>query len=59
MKDEGSNLDAMIIALKLIMSCENMGLDQSFQDFILFLFSLRHVNMLVNEKICRNLKKKC
>jgi hypothetical protein len=32
MKDEGSNLNAMIIALKFITSCENTGLDESFQN---------------------------
>ncbi len=31
MKDEGSNLNIMIIALKSIVSCDMLGLEESFQ----------------------------
>jgi uncharacterized protein YqhQ len=35
-KDEGSNLNVTIIALRSIMRCEVLGLDESFQDSICF-----------------------
>jgi hypothetical protein len=33
-KDEGSNLNTMTIALKSIVKCEVLGLDESFQVWI-------------------------
>jgi hypothetical protein len=30
-KDEGSNFNAMITALKAIVTCESLGLEESFQ----------------------------
>jgi hypothetical protein len=46
-KDEGSNLNVMIIALKSIVKCEVLSLDESFEDSICFghVF-LRLVSML-------------
>jgi hypothetical protein len=35
-KDEGSNLNVMIIALRSIVRCEVLGLDESFQNSICF-----------------------
>jgi hypothetical protein len=35
-KDEGSNLNVMIIALRSIVKCEVLGLDESFQDSLCF-----------------------
>ncbi len=35
-KDEGSNSNVMIIALRSIVRCEVLGLDESFQDSICF-----------------------
>jgi hypothetical protein len=30
-KDGGSNINAMIIALKIVVNCEPLGLEESFQ----------------------------
>jgi hypothetical protein len=32
-KDKGSNLNTMTIALKFVVKCEVLGLDESFQGF--------------------------
>ncbi len=32
-KDEGSNLNTLTIALKFVVNCEVFGLDESFQGF--------------------------
>ncbi len=59
MKDERPNLNAMIIALKFIMSYANMGLDQSFQNiFLIHAFFRACQYVIVNEKQHRILNKK-
>jgi len=45
-KDEGSNLTIMTNALKLIVKCEVLGLDESFQTTCFGHNFLRHVSML-------------
>jgi hypothetical protein len=45
-KEEGSNLTTMIIALKSTVKCEVLGLGESFQGICFDHFFLQHVNML-------------
>jgi hypothetical protein len=44
-KDEGSNLNIMIIALNSIVGCEILGSKEAFKELVLNMFFLRHVNM--------------
>jgi hypothetical protein len=44
-KDEGSNLNAMITALKAIVNCEYLGLKESFKALALGMFFQKHVIM--------------
>jgi hypothetical protein len=43
-KNEGSNLNSMTIALKAIVNCESLGLEENFQG-TLGMFFQKHVNM--------------
>jgi len=46
-KNEGSNLNIMIIAMKSIMKCETLGLNENFHRICFnHLIFLKHVNML-------------
>jgi hypothetical protein len=54
--DEGSNLNAMTIALELIVKCEVLSLDESFQGICFvhaFFKTCQHAT--TNEKVCKNL----
>ncbi len=56
-KDEGSNINAMIIALKSIVSCEFFGLEESFQGTCFgHVFSKACQYGTKEEKICKNLE---
>jgi hypothetical protein len=44
-KDEGSNLNAMIITLKIVVNYEYLGLKESFRALALGMFFQKHVNM--------------
>jgi len=50
LKDEGSNFNAITIALKSIVSCEILGLEESFQGTCFDHVFLMHVN--IEEKVC-------
>jgi hypothetical protein len=52
-KNEGSNFNAMINALKSIVSCESLGLETKFQRKLFWsCFFPRHVNMAEQMKKC-------
>ncbi len=56
-KDEGSNLNTMIIALKSIIECEILGLNESFQGACFgHAFSKACQYVTIDKKVCRNLK---
>jgi hypothetical protein len=46
-KNEGSNLNTMAIALKFVVKCEVLGLVKTFKVFVLAMFFPKHVNMLL------------
>ncbi len=53
-KNEGSNLNTMTIALKFVVKCEVLGLVKNFKAFVLAMFFPKHVNMLLlTKKIAR------
>jgi hypothetical protein len=49
-KDEGSNLNTMIIALKSIIECEILGVNEVFRVLVLAMLSPKHANMLLLTK---------
>ncbi len=56
-KDEGSDLNTMTIALKFVVKYEVLGLDENFQGSCfghVFAKACQYAN--INEKVCRNLK---
>ncbi len=56
-KDEGSNLNTMTIALKSILKCEVLGLDVSFKGACFgHAFSKACQYVIINEKVCKNFK---
>jgi hypothetical protein len=56
-KDEGFNLNAMIVMLKFVVNCEYLGIKKSFQDTCFgHAFSKACQYDIAEEKICRNLK---
>ncbi len=56
-KDEGFNLNAMIVMLKFVVSCEYLGIEKSFQGTCFgHAFSKACQYDIAEEKICRNLK---
>jgi len=56
-KDEGSNLYTMTIALKYFVKCEVLGLDESFQGtYFGHVFSMTSQYVTTNKKVCKNLK---
>jgi hypothetical protein len=56
-KDEGSNLNIMIIALKSIVSCDVLGLEKSFQGTCFsYAFSKACQYATIDEKICKDLQ---
>jgi hypothetical protein len=56
-KDEGSNFNAMINALKSIVSCECFGAETSFQgSYFGHVFSKACQYDSTDEKICKNFK---
>jgi hypothetical protein len=44
-KDEGSNLNTMIIALKLAVSCDVLVWKKVFMELVLVMHFLKHVNV--------------
>ncbi len=56
-KDEGSNLNIMTIALKYVLKCEVLGLDESFQGTCFgHVFSTTYQYAITNKKVCKNFK---
>jgi hypothetical protein len=56
-KDEGSNLNAMIIALKVVVNCESLGLEENFQGTCFgHVFSKTCQYGTIKEKMCKDLK---
>ncbi len=57
MKDEGSNLNVMIIALKFVINCETLSLLIKFNATCFgYAFPKACQNATPNEKVCKNLK---
>jgi hypothetical protein len=55
-KDEGSNLNIMSITLKSIISCDILGLEESFQCTCFgHAFSKACQHATTKEKVCKNL----
>ncbi len=56
-KDEGSNLNIMITTLKSIISCDMLGLEESFQDIYFgHAFSKACQYALIKEILCKYLQ---
>jgi len=56
-KDEGSNGNTLINALKFVVKCETLGLDESFQGTCFgHVFSKACQYTTINDKVCKNLK---
>jgi hypothetical protein len=56
-KDEGSNLNTMMIVLKSVVKCKVLGLDEIFQGFHFgHAFSKACQYATINKKNCRNFK---
>ncbi len=56
-KDEGSNLNTMTIALKFVVKCEVLGLDESYQGPCFgHVFSKACQYAITNKKVYMNLK---
>ncbi len=56
-RDEGSNMNTMTIALKLIVSCDMLGLEENFPGTCFgHAFSKACQYATIEEKICKNLR---
>ncbi len=56
-KDKGSNINAMTVALKVVVNCEFLGLEESFQGTCFgHAFSKGCQYDIVEEKVCKDLK---
>jgi hypothetical protein len=56
-KDEGSNLNIMNITIKSIVSCDMLGLEESFRALVFGIHFPRLANMLqTQEKVCKDLR---
>jgi hypothetical protein len=56
-KDEGSNVNTLINALKFVVKCETLGLDESFQGTCFgHVFPKACQYTTTNDKVCKNLK---
>ncbi len=56
-KDEGSNLNTLTNALKSIIKCETLGLEESFQGTCFgHVFSKACQYATIDNKVCKNLK---
>jgi hypothetical protein len=56
-KNEGVNLDAMTMALKIVVNCDILGLEESFNGTCFgHVFSKTYQYAIIEEKICKNLK---
>jgi len=56
-KDEGANLNAMIVAQKFVVSCEILDLDESFLIHAMSMHFLKHANIgTLEKKVCQNIK---
>ncbi len=56
-KDDGSNLNAMIFVLKYIICCETLGLQESFNGICFgHAFSKACQYATIDEKVCRNIR---
>lgn len=55
-KDEGSNMNVMKIVLKSLVSCECLGLWESFQNsYFDHVFSKACQCVTIDDKVCQNL----
>jgi hypothetical protein len=55
LKDEGSNLNTMIVALKAIISCDNLSLEESYQGTCFgHAFSKAYQYATMDQKVCKN-----
>ncbi len=52
MKDERPNLNTMIIALKFVVNCDTLGVEESFQKKWFGHFFVRHISMQLLTKKC-------
>jgi hypothetical protein len=56
-KDEGSNLNTLTNALKYVVQCETLGLEESFQGICFsHVFSKACQYATIDDKVCKNLK---
>jgi len=56
-KDEGSNLNTLTNALKYVVKCETLGLEESFQGTCFgHVFSNACQYSMIDDKVCKNLK---
>jgi hypothetical protein len=56
-KDEGSNLNTLTNALKFVVKCEALGLEENFQGtYFGHVFSKAYQYATTDEKICGSLK---
>jgi hypothetical protein len=55
-KNEGYNFNAMTKALKLVVNCEALSLEESFQEHVLAMFFPKFLTMLQPMKKFENLK---
>jgi hypothetical protein len=56
-KNEGVNVDAMTMAFKIVINCDILGLEESFNGTCFgHVFSKTCQYAIIEEKICKNLK---
>jgi hypothetical protein len=54
-KDEGSNLITMIVALKVVVNCGNLSLEESYQGTCFgHVFSKAYQYVTMDKKVCKN-----
>ncbi len=55
MKDEGSNLSTMTFPLKIVVNCDILGLEESYQcTYFGHAFSKVYQYVTTNEKVCKD-----
>ncbi len=56
-KDEGANFNSMTIAIKFVVNCEVLGLEDNFNGtYFGHAFSKTYQYAIVKQKVCKNLK---
>ncbi len=54
-KDEKSNLNTMIVTLKIVISCDNLSLEESYQGICFgHAFSKAYQYATMDKKVCKN-----